>query len=249
MIRAVVVEDEPLARQYLKSLLEGTGRVQVVGEAGDGGSGLQLCRECTPDVAFLDIEMAGPDGLTVAGRLLALPCPPLVVFVTGYAGHAVDAFRVEAVDYLLKPIDPDLILESVRRLEHRLTARGTPAAGLADREAGVDRIQVRDPADGVLHLLSRHEVVAVLRRKRRTWIHTASTAYPSHEPLSRLGRRLGGPPFLQVSRDAIVNLEAIDQVRRLGDRHYEVVLRDQPRTRVETSRTGAGLLAEKLRPS
>ena len=75
------------------------------------------------DAAFLDIRIPGPDGLSLAGRLLTLTTPPLVVFETGFAGHAVDAFRVEAVDYLLKPIEFGAVLETVRRLEHRLVGQ------------------------------------------------------------------------------------------------------------------------------
>ena len=123
MIRAVVVEDEPLARQYLCTLLQETGKVEVVGEAADGRAGLRLCVERAPDAAFLDIRIPGPDGLSLAGRLLTLARPPLVVFVTGFSGHAVDAFRVEAVDYLLNPIEFGAVLETVRRLEHRLGAK------------------------------------------------------------------------------------------------------------------------------
>jgi len=248
MIRAVIVEDEPLARQYLRQSLESSGRVQIVGEAEDGTTGLKLCRELVPDAAFLDIEMAGPDGLALAGQLLTLSRPPLVVFVTGFAGHAIDAFRVEAVDYVLKPFDPDQIGEAVRRLEHRLATRVEPPPS-AGESTERERIQVRDPATGALLLIPRRAVVAVLRKKRRSWIHTTANAYPSHEPLAQLGRQLGGDPFLQVSRDAIVNLDEVDEVRRLGDRHYEVVLRDLPRTRVETSRSGSALLTEKLRKS
>ena len=111
MIRAVVVEDEPLARQYLCTLLEQTGKVEVVGEADDGRAGLRLCAERAPDAAFLDIRIPGPDGLSLAGRLLTLARAPLIVFVTGFSGHAVDAFRVEAVDYLLKPIESGAVLQ------------------------------------------------------------------------------------------------------------------------------------------
>ncbi len=243
MIRAVIVEDEPLARQHLRQALESTGCVEVVDELEDGASGLASCALTRPDVAFLDIEMPGPDGLALAGSLLALPRPPLVVFVTGYAGHAIDAFRVEAVDYLLKPFEPDQIFETVRRLEHRLAPRGEASGGGAERE----RIQVRDPASGVFLMIPRRSVVAALRKRRRTWIHTASAAYPSHEALSRVGLLLGGEPFLQISRDSIVNFDEVDEVRRLGDRHYEVVLRDANGTRVETSRSGAATLAERLR--
>ena len=242
-MRAVIVEDEPLALRYLASTLEGTGRVRVVGEAEDGASGLKLCRELAPDVAFLDIELGGPDGLTLASRLLALPRPPLVVFVTGYAGHAVDAFRVEAVDYVLKPFDADQILEAVRRLERRLAEGGGP------RGAAAGRVAVRDPSDGATRLIPVPEVAALVRRKRRTWVVTMQGSYPTHEPLASVKDRLDDESFLRISRDAVVNVEHIAEVRRLGDRHYEVVLRDAARTTVETSRSGASLLIERLRPS
>ena len=246
MIRAIIVEDEPLAREYLRSLLAGTGRVEVVGEASDGAAGLKLCRELTPDAAFLDIEVPGADGLDLAGRLLTLPRPPLVVFVTGYSGHAVDAFRVEAVDYLLKPIDDEQMREAVRRLEDRLATRS--AARLENSaESEGDRLAIRDPASGAVRLFGRREGVALLRRGRRTWVHTTDGAYPTHVPLATLARQLGGDPFLRLSRDAVVNLDAVAAVRRVGDRQSEVELRDHARTRVEASRTGSALLAEQLR--
>lgn len=245
MISAVIVEDEPLARLYLRQVLEATGRVKVVEELEDGASGLASCARLRPDVAFLDIEMPGPDGLALAGSLLRLPRPPLVVFVTGFAGHAIDAFRVEAVDFVLKPFEPEQIRETVRRLEHRLASRSEPQVDGDERE----RIQVRNPDGGALLLIPRRSIVAVIRSRRRTWIHTASAAYPSHEALSRVGLQLKGDPFLQISRDAIVNFDEVYEIRRLGDRHFEVVLQDSFRTRVETSRSGAAVLTEKLRQS
>jgi DNA-binding LytR/AlgR family response regulator len=246
MMRVVVVEDEPLARQYLCTLLAGTGKVEVVGEAGDGRSGLRLCAERAPDAAFLDIRIPGPDGLSLAGKLLTLARPPLVVFVTGFAGHAVDAFRVEAVDYLLKPIEAGAVLEAVRRLEHRLDGRGAAAAGSAADAVG-DRLVVKDPSEGGVKLLPRGDIVAVLRRGRRSWIHTSAEEFPTYYPLAALARWLGGSPFLQISRDAIVNLTVVREIIRVGDRRYEVRLLDRARTVVEASRSGAALLADYLR--
>ena len=167
MIRAVVVEDEPLARQYLCTLLEETGKVEVVGEADDGRAGLRLCAERAPDAAFLDIRIPGPDGLSLAGRLLTLARPPLVVFVTGFSGHAVAAFSVEAVDYLLKPIELGAVLEPVRRVSHRLAvgarirrvgrrrARGSPrrqGRERGERQAPPPRRHRRGAAPAPAHL-------------------------------------------------------------------------------------------------
>lgn len=241
MIRAVVVEDEPLARRYLVSLLAGTGRVEVVGQAGDGWAGLQLCRDLAPDAAFVDIRIPGPDGLSLAGRLMALPRPPMVVFVTSYAGHAVDAFRVEAVDYLLKPLEAERVREAVSRLEHRLAqARGREPEGAAAPSG--DRLPIRRAGDDVVRLLPRGEIMAAVRRSRRTWVHAADEEFATYYPVAALARWLGGPPFLRVARDAIVNMEAVAEVVRLGDRQYRLRLADRARTVVEVSRSGAAAL-------
>lgn len=246
MIRAVVVEDEPLALEYLCALLADTGKVEVVGQAGDGRAGLRLCEQCRPDAAFLDIRIPGPDGLSLAGRLLALPRPPLVVFVTGYEGHAVDAFRVEAADYLLKPIEPDQVLRTVRRLEHRLVLCRS-AAPEAVSPPLRERLPVKSPGSDVIKLLSPKDIVAVVRRKRRTWVHTSEEEFATYYPLAELVRWLGGAPFLQVARDAIVNLDAVTEIIHCDDRLYQIKLTDRGGTVVETSRSGASRLAARLR--
>jgi DNA-binding LytR/AlgR family response regulator len=240
------VEDEPLARQYLCTLLEETGKVEVVGKADDGRAGLRLCVERAPDAAFLDIRIPGPDGLSLAGRLLTLARPPLVVFVTGFSGHAVDAFRVEAVDYLLKPIEFGAVLETVRRLERRLEGRDSFSTESAADAMG-DRLVVKDASEGNVKLLPRGDIVAALRRRRRTWIHTATEEFPTYYPLATLARWLGGSPFLQISRDTIVNMTVVTEITRVEDRRYELRLLDRARTVAEASRTGAALLADYLR--
>ncbi len=246
MIRAVVVEDEPLARQYLCSLLAQTAKVVVVGEAGDGRTGLRLCMEHTPDAAFLDIRIPGPDGLSMANSLLTLARPPMVVFVTGYAGHAIDAFRVEAVDYLLKPIEPGQVFEAVRRLEHRLAGQ---VVGRIEETTDFpnERLPVKEHGEGVIKLLMRGDIVAVLRRGRRTWVHTASEEFPTYFPLATLARWLGGPPFLRISRDAIINMGLVMEIVRVGDRRYDIRLLDRSRTVAESSRSGATLLTAYVR--
>ena len=115
-IRAVVVEDEPLASQYLATLLDDTCQVEVVATAADSEAGLRFCAKLRPDAVFLDINLPGKDGISLATRLAMLPQPPLLVFTTGMPGRAADAFRMVAVDYLLKPLDPEQVAEAVNRL-------------------------------------------------------------------------------------------------------------------------------------
>jgi len=115
-IRAVIIEDEPLAAQYLAALLDDTCQVEVLGTATESETGLQLCAELRPDAVFLDIKLPGKDGVSLATQLAMLPQPPRLVFTTGDASRATDAFRLDAVDYLLKPLDPTQVGESVNRL-------------------------------------------------------------------------------------------------------------------------------------
>src|ERR1700724_4853004 len=115
-IRAVIIEDEPLAAQYLSELLDDTCQVEVVGSATESEAGLRLCAELRPDVVFVDIGLPGKDGVSLATQLAMLPQPPRLVFTTGNPGRAADAFRLDAVDYLLKPLDPEQVTEAVNRL-------------------------------------------------------------------------------------------------------------------------------------
>ena len=115
-IRAVIIEDEPLAAQYLAALLDDTCQVEVVGTAAESEAGLRLCAELRPDAVFVDINLPGKDGVSLAKQLAMLPQPPRLVFTTGNANRATDAFRLEAVDYLLKPLDPEQVTEAVNRL-------------------------------------------------------------------------------------------------------------------------------------
>jgi two-component system, LytTR family, response regulator LytT len=115
-IRAVIVEDEPLAAEYLTALLDDTCQVEIVGSATESEAGLRLCAELRPDAVFLDINLPGKDGISLAAELAMLPQPSLLVFTTGMPGRAADAFRMDAVDYLLKPLDPEQVAEAVNRL-------------------------------------------------------------------------------------------------------------------------------------
>src|ERR1700724_92905 len=123
-IRAFIIEDEALATQYLAALLDDTCQVEVVGSATESEAGLRLCAEPRPDAVLVDINLPGKDGVSLAKQLAMLPQPPRLIFTTGNANRATDAFRLEAVDYLLKPLDPEKTPEAVNRLVHFLPPFG-----------------------------------------------------------------------------------------------------------------------------
>jgi DNA-binding LytR/AlgR family response regulator len=263
-IRAVIIEDEPLAAEYLAALLDDTCQVEVVGTATECETGLRICGELRPDAVFVDINLPGRDGVSLATQLAMLPQPPRLVFTTGNANRATDAFRLEAVDYLLKPLDPDQVAESVNRLLALLRpfeADSLPAQSTQENGAvTTDNLQftgtagellpVKDADRDKIRLLSRREVAAVLRRDRRTWVHTVREEFATYYPLADLMRWLGGDPFIQIGRHAVVNLQSIEQVTHYGDRLYRVHVRDRAGTHITASRTGATRLAAvlKLKP-
>jgi DNA-binding LytR/AlgR family response regulator len=261
-IRAVIIEDEPLAAQYLAELLDDTCQVEVVGTAGESDAGLRLCAELRPDAVFVDINLPGKDGVSLAKQLAMLPQPPRLVFTTGNANRATDAFRLEAVDYLLKPLDPEQVTEAVKRLLAYLRPfeSGSPSSVDPDPTNGVptpdkmvftgaanELLPVKDVDRDQIRLLARREIAAVLRRERRTWVHTVREGFATYYPLADLLRWLDGDPFLQIGRHAVVNLQAIDHVIHYGDRLYRVQLRDRVGTEITASRTGAARLAAVLK--
>jgi DNA-binding LytR/AlgR family response regulator len=260
-IRAVIIEDEPLASQYLAKLLDETCQVEVVGSATESEAGLRLCAELRPDVVFVDIGLPGKDGVSLATQLAMLPQPPRLVFTTGNPNRATDAFRLDAVDYLLKPLDPEQVTEAVYRLLTYLrpfeVASSPGSGGHANRVPTTDKMRstgmanellpVKDMDRDQIRLLARREVVAVLRRERRTWVHSVREEFATYYPVADLLRWLGGDPFVQIGRHAVVNLQAIERVIHYGDRLYRVRLRDRASTEITASRTGAARLAPVLK--
>ena len=256
-IRAVIIEDEPLASQYLAEMLDETCQVEVVGSATESDAGLRLCAELRPDAVFVDINLAGKDGVSLATQLTMLPQPPRLVFTTGNANRATDAFRLEAVDYLLKPLDPEQVTEAVNRLLAYLRpfeAGSSPGSGdhanavttpdkMNSTGMANELLSVKDVDRDQIRLLARREVAAVLRRERRTWVHTVRFA--TYYPVADLILWLGADPFIQIARHAAVNLQAIERVVHFGDRLLR--LRDRASTEITASRTGAARLAAVLK--
>lgn len=249
MIRAIVFEDDLRDRRHLVSLLTRTGRVRVVGEAEDYTGALDLCTRTGVDAAFLGIRLPGPNGLAVGAALTHLSSPPLIVFITETSEHAVTAFDLHAADFLLKPLDPDRVAEAVSHLEQRVREReASQSSSKPCLEAVEDRLPVRLREADVARLLSRHEIVAVVRRGRRTWVHTSTAEFPTYYPLCGVESWLGGTPFFRAARDAIVNMEGVGEIIHYGDRLYRLCLLDRPKTVVKVSRSAASSLASRLRP-
>ena len=239
--RVVLAEDEHLARQRLRDLCADASWLEIVGEASDGRSAIELIDRVRPDLVFLDVRMPEASGIEVLRRIRHRPA---VVFTTAYDEYAVTAFELEAVDYLLKPFGRKRFVETLERVRPRLS-RGADAvepaqlAARADQALGhqpLTRLFVRE--DGRIVPVATAEIHRIEAEDDYCCLHTAAGA--SHLvslPLGQLVLRLDPERFLRVHRSHVVNVEAIAEIRKHDDRRLEVQLVDG--AVVVASRTGS----------
>ena len=206
-LRVLAVDDEPPALDELGYLLGADARVGSVTCAGDAQSALRLLRESDVDAVFLDIRMPGMDGLDLARALRRQPSPPPIVFVTAHDDRAVDAFDLGAVDYLLKPLRPERLAESLRRV---CAARQAPDAGPTDD----DVIPVE--LAGRTTMLPRSEVRWVEAQGDYARLHTADTSHLIRVPLSVLADRWADAGFVRIHRSYLVSLRDVRELRLTG---------------------------------
>jgi DNA-binding LytR/AlgR family response regulator len=204
----------------------------VVGEAATAAEAVALARELRYDVVFLDVELPGASGLEAAPHVRERRDPPAVVFVTAHAGYAVDAFSVEAFDYLLKPVDPDRLARVVERLHERTQESAAP----------VGRVAV--VAGGGSELLDPDTIHYVQAEGDYSRVHTYDRAYLSTASLGELEERLG-PRFARIHRSYLVNLAKVAGIRRAADR-FRLQLADAERTELDVSRRQSREVRERL---
>jgi len=254
VIRAVLADDEPRARQFLERLLSELDQVEVVGTARDGAEALAVIQKRRPDVAFLDIQMPELTGLEVA-RHLRSEDAPLVVFVTAYDRHAIEAFELAALDYVLKPIRRDRLAETVRRVaqevsdRRRMPARQDEAIrSVLKNEAEEGRLEplrrlpVRHRRE--VRLLDLDQVSRIISRDRLVLACAEGREFLVDYTLQELESRLPEGAFLRVHRAALVNLDAIESY---GGEDGVLVLRLKDGTRVEASERRAAEVRRKLK--
>ena len=229
-LRALVVDDEAPARGRLRQLLAERSDVDVVGEAEDGVEALERIQALTPDVVFLDIQMPGCTGLDVAASL-GEP-RPAIIFCTAFDQHAVDAFELQATDYLLKPVTRARLDAALGRL-----TPGTPRDhGTAGSEPALPGSPARFLArrGARFHVVPVAEVVAFSFDDGQTRLHTATDQLWMQPTLAQLLRRLDPAQFAQVSRAVVVRLDAVREAKPNTDGTGQIVLSNG--TVVEVSR-------------
>jgi two-component system, LytTR family, response regulator len=225
-IRTLIVDDEPLARTRLRSLLEREPDVTVVGECGDGRRAVALVDELEPDLLFLDVQMPVLDGFGVL-EALDPDRMPAVIFVTAYDRYAIRAFDVHALDYLLKPFDRDRFQRALARARSQIAANEKaqvlPHYGPSQRRP-LQRLVIKSL-----------ERVFFLRLEEIDWIeaagnyvklHVGAETYLRRETMTALEDRLNTDQFVRVHRSTIVNLDRIQELQAWFHGDYKVILHD-----------------------
>jgi two-component system LytT family response regulator len=229
-MRALIVDDEPLARENLRLLLAEFPDVTVAGECRNGREAVALIPALRPDVVFLDIRMPDLDGFGVVETLGGDP-PPLVVFVTAHDAHAVEAFDVNAVDYLLKPFDDRRFAKTLDRVRRRLAGRGSPAGAgpepgrepAAAAPVHAERLVIREI--GRIRFVHVDDIDWIQAESVYCRLHTGSRSILLRSSMERLERLLDPARFQRLNRSTIVQIDRIVEIAPNGLGGYRVVLR------------------------
>jgi len=243
-LRVLIVDDEPLARGRLRSLLLTEPDLEIVGEAGDGHSALQQIADQQPDLVFLDVQMPELDGFGVLGELPA-DARPAVIFVTAHDQFALKAFEVHALDYLLKPFDRERLQKALHRARQQLAVPTGPAAlqhQLSALLAGMnrppaatspDRLAVK--ASGRITFVNTADIDWVEAADNYVKLHAGKAEHLMRETMGAMEQRLTGAGFVRISRSLIVHPKAVRELQPLFHGDQAVILKDG--TRLTMSRT------------
>jgi len=234
MIRALLVDDEAPARSELRYLLATHPEVEVVGEAATAVEALKLAGAVPYDVVFIDVEMPGLSGLAAARLVHGRRGAPQLVFVTAHEQYAIEAFAVEALDYLLKPVDPERLAQVVRRLGKR------PAA-----PAPVQKIPVVSGGETVL--VDWDDVHYARADGDYSRVHTFDRSYLCTRSLRELEETLPAGQFARIHRSYLVNLGKVAAVKRPGGDRLRLALDDAERTELDVARRQSKAVRERLR--
>jgi two-component system LytT family response regulator len=227
MMRTLIVDDEPLARDYLQSLLAENPDIDIVGICKNGREAIAMIRELGPDLVFLDIQMPGLNGFDVVKAIQEDDAMPLFIFATAYDDYAVEAFDLAAVDYVLKPLESSRLARAIERARERhvvvskgelmsavdkALGRGTelqpPVSG------GLQKLTIRD--NGQIQLVDFHDIDWVDAAGDYMCVHVGPITHIMRCTMTDLTQRLSSGPFARIHRSTLVNLDKVTQITPLS---------------------------------
>ena len=253
MIRVMVVDDEPLAREELIRLIRKDPAFEVANEAANGREAIEKLKKDPVEVVFLDIEMPEVDGLEAAGRLAGWEKPPLVVFATAYHEYAIQAFEANAIDYVLKPYDPERLKKTFARVKEFLANK---AASPKEKLVSLERYLVQKGALGrIVGRRRNSKEKIVIHPDQIYYFHVHLTEVLAkleteeliiYSTLKELLACLDPARFVQTHKAYIVNLDKVEKVAPLFSGNFEIKLKDPKQSSIPLSRRCAQALKSRL---
>jgi two-component system, LytTR family, response regulator len=253
-MKTVVVDDEELARDELRFLLEQLGGIDIVAQAGNGVDALRVIEEYQPDLVMLDVQMPGLTGFEVARRVVQAGIESQLVFVTAFDQYAIDAFEVNAVDYLLKPVEPERLAMAVERVRKRLAAEKVKKEAdlepllqmLTERQARREQLAIK--VDDRFLLVQTDEVIHASVEDDQVRVVTNSLSGTSnYRTLDELQTRLDPSVFWRVHRSHLVNINKIKEIVPWFSRNYILKMKDAKGTEIPVSRSQTRRLRDYLK--
>lgn len=231
-IRALIIDDEPFARQRLHQLLEPYSNIDIIGECSDGYVAISEINHSSPDLIFLDIQMPEIDGFQVIEQIKAASMP-VVIFMTAYDQYALRAFEACALDYLLKPCDEERFAKAIKRAESQIysNVKNDSATSLSvlmppDNQNKLlpERIVVNDGAR--IHFLRVKDIDRIEAQGNYIQIYITSNTYLLRETLVSMESQLDTSRFIRVHRSTIINIDRIKEIHPMFNGRYSVILVD-----------------------
>lgn len=252
-IRVMVAEDERLAREELVYLLEQEDEIEILPQANNGRELLLYIEQYEPDVIFVDIQMPEISGLQAARMLSSRKNPPMIVFTTAHEDYAVEAFGLNALDYLLKPYDHLRLKETMSRIRSRMLSKTNPDESLSPKvpngrmhgtASRFTKLVIDDGSRKIL--IDPGAILYAERDERSVHIHTTDQKYTTKITLQQLEERLNEYSFFRPHRSYLVNLNMILELVPWFNGAYNVILKDKQRTQIPVSRSSVKDLLDLL---
>jgi len=242
-IKAVIIDDEKLARDIIAKYLSANNKIQIVGECSNGFEGIKIISEQNPDIVFLDIQMPKINGFEM---LELIDNPPLIIFTTAFDQYAIKAFEVNAIDYLLKPFSRERFDEALLKVIERLDSQNKPQQSvnhlseLYKKEEFLNRIVVK--SNHKIHVIPIDQIKYFEAQDDYVMIYSELGKYLKQKTLKSLADQLDNNQFIRIHRSYIINLNFLKQLELFGKGSYKVITKEG--TKLPVSKSGYAKLKE-----